>query len=104
MKSKDGFLKNKDLANWWAIIAHDDRFATVCTYARAEIAERKIDTGNLIGAILFESVLTSLPDADEPSFEMPKPGMRHDIDQSYRKKESTEAPAPPVTPPEPKKA
>ena len=79
--SKSLFQRDKELAQWWAAVAHDERFAKVLIYARSEFLDTNMDGARLTGAKNFEQVLLSLSDSEnETPFRYPDPQLHHDID------------------------
>lgn len=81
MNSKKLFFKVKDLAPFWAKIAHDDQFELVLTFARAEFAESQPSSEELRGAERFAGILQTLADNEEGSTPFPSPGLHHHIDK-----------------------
>lgn len=66
MMTKDLFVKNQELRDFWAAFAKKPEFDTVLTYAKAVFIEsNKCNTDMLAGALGFCEVLTSL--GDEPA-------------------------------------
>lgn len=79
--SKEIFLRNRELAKWWASITHDNRFTEVATFARAEIMEQRPTQDQMVGAELLIHTLSTLPEGEANPFEFPTPGLHHQSDK-----------------------
>lgn len=73
------FQREKELALWWGQIARDDRFAKVCTYARAEMMQAKPSQAASEGAEYILRLQTELAEADESQADFPSPGLHHEF-------------------------
>lgn len=73
-KDPDG---KQSIAQWWASVVHDDRFAMVLTCARAEIMEIQPPQAQIAGAELILETLVTLSDNEPDVTEYPSPGLQH---------------------------
>lgn len=80
MNAKTNFLHNKELAKWWASIAHDSRFTDVLTHARSFIMESTPERSVVQGAEHLISVLETMTDNPETGMDFPSPGLVHNVD------------------------
>lgn len=92
MNAKALFLKDGDLAKWWAPIAHDDRLEKVLLYARNAITDdATVTPEQLHGVRRLADALLTIADNDTAGVEFPSPGLHHDA-QVLRKPDPVELP------------
>lgn len=77
MNAKIIFLANKDLAAWWANIAHDSRFELVLIHAQAVLMESCPEKARAEGAEAMKATLLDLPDNEGDTTFIPSPGLHH---------------------------
>lgn len=83
MTSSKALFQRKDpdgkqsIAQWWASVVHDDRFAMVTTCARAEIMELRPTQPQVEGAELALATLLTLSDNEPTTADFPSPGLQH---------------------------
>lgn len=89
MTPKEQFLKDKELAKWWASIAHDERFEKALVYCQAQFMQSRPDTAQLSGVLAFIDTLLAISDNAPSDFDLSaaNPGMHHDVDQMPKKVE-----------------
>lgn len=81
MNAKANFLAKKELAAWWASVAHDSRFTEILTHARSFIMESRPQLAEIQGAERLIVVLETMSDNEVASFEFPSPGLIHNVDK-----------------------
>lgn len=86
--AKELFLKNKELREKWAAVAHADWFGEVLVFARSVCMDNKPTAEKIMGMLEFESALLSICDEQVVSVEYPSSGIRHDIDRTSKKQDS----------------
>lgn len=83
--SKELFLRpsidgKPTLAQWWATVSHDPRFAEVKTFARACTMEARPTQPQLEGGEMMLETLSNMCDAEDTSAVIPESGMHHNFD------------------------
>lgn len=83
MTSSKALFQRKDpdgkqsIAQWWASVVHDDRFAMVVTCARAEIMEMRPTQPQIEGAEEVLATLLTLSDNEPDTTDFPSPNLIH---------------------------
>ena len=70
-------IGKQSLSEWWVTVTHDERFAQVLTYARADAFERHMPYEHLVGAGEMLDTLMTFSDNEETFAEFPSPGLHH---------------------------
>lgn len=83
--SKQQFLKDKELAKWWASIVGDERFDKVCTYLRASVMEEAPSKELISGVVQTLHILSTITQGEESFRDFPNPGLHHQAETSKPK-------------------
>lgn len=74
----------QSLSEWWVSICHDERFAQVLTYARADAFERHMPYEHLVGAGEMLDTLMTFSEGEESVAEFPTPGLQHHMPTKHQ--------------------
>jgi hypothetical protein len=84
MTSKDQFIANKTLAQWWASISNDDKFDQVMLHASAVAFENCPSAEQRDGVLKFKEILLTLSQPDSPTVAFSQPGLSHNLEPKSR--------------------
>jgi hypothetical protein len=80
MNSKEQFISNKTLSEWWASISNDPKFDSVLLYASNVAFEACPSAEQRDGVLRFREILLTLSNSDTVPVDFAKPGLKHDLD------------------------
>lgn len=90
MTTKEMFLSDKTLRDWWASIANDPRFDRVLLHAQGYALETMPSVEQRAGLMGMKDVLLTLAEPDAAPVQYASPGLRHDFDKVDRTLKPTE--------------
>lgn len=82
--TKEMFLSDKVLRDWWASIANDPRFDRVLLHAQGYALETMPSVEQRAGLMGMKDVLLTLAEPDAEPVQYASPGLRHDFDKTDR--------------------
>lgn len=81
--AKSLFLRKEpgktSLSEWWTTVCHDERFAQVLTFLRADAFERHMPYEKLVGAGEILDTLMTFSEGEETFAEFPSPHLIHEM-------------------------
>lgn len=78
MTSKDLLLKQKEIAQWWAPIAHDDRFDQLYLIMGVDIRNNSKSIEEVNAAMTILESLKTIADNPPEQTKNPSSGLRHE--------------------------
>ena len=84
MNSKEQFLSDKQLHEWWAVISKDARFDKVLLHAAGCALESCPSAEQRAGVLAFKEILLTLSDVNSEPILFPTTGLSHNLEPKSR--------------------
>lgn len=84
MTSKESFIANKPIRDWWQSVVTNQNFDVVMLHASAVALESLPSAEQRTGVLGFRDILQTLGDKEAFAVKFPSPGLSHHLDVPSR--------------------